>query len=148
MNGVLKILLENEYFVWCAMALIIFGVTQLLKLPIKVCTKRIKNDRTRRIVNSTILLIPFMLGLVAEFLYSTYYLHIAFTGITGLGYGAAGVSLYGIVERFFKVKIDNPYETTEEGKAVKELVEKVQEDKKIDENDKSAVDEFWKTINK
>ncbi len=148
MDGVLKTLLSNSFFVWCAMAVIIFGITQLLKLPIKACTKRIKNERTRRIVNSTILLIPFILGLVAEFLYSTYYLHIAFMGITGLGYGAAGVSLYGIIERFFKIKVDNPYETTEEGKAVKDLVDKIQEDGKITEEDKSAVKDFWKTINK
>lgn len=145
---VIKQLLSNEYFVWCAMAVIIFLVTQVLKLPIKAATKHIKNERTRKIVNATILLIPFGLGVLFEFLYTTYYLHTVFTVITGLGYGTAGISLYGVIERFFKVKVNNPYETTEEGKAVQELVEKVQEDGKIDEQDISAVDEFWKTINK
>lgn len=145
MNGVLKTLLSNEYFMLCAMAVIIFLITQILKIPIKHFTKKIKNARLKKIVNSTILLIPFAVGLIAELLYSTYYLQIGFVGVTGLGYGAAGISLYGIVERFFKVKIDNPYETTEEGKAVKEFIEEVQKDEKID---KHAVDKFWELINK
>lgn len=143
----LHTMLNNDYFIWCAMAVIIFLVTQLLKLPIKVATKRIKNERTRKIVNATILLIPFALGILFEFLYNTYYLHKVFSIITGLGYGTAGISLYGIIERFFKVKVNNPY-NSEEGKAVTELVENITEDGKVDEKDKSAVQEFLDQINK
>lgn len=142
-------LLSNEYFVWCVMAAIIFLITQIVKLPWKYLTsKLIKNERKRKIANAVILLIPFGLGVLCEFLYSTYYLHAAFTIITGLGYGTASISLYGIVERFLKVKIENPYQTTEEGQAVQELIEKVQEDGKIDQSDLTAVEEFWKKINK
>lgn len=135
-------ILQNSFFVWCAMAVIIFLVTQVIKIPIKFLTKKIKNERTRKIINSVILLIPFGLGVLGEFLYATYYLHSTFTVIAGLGYGTAGISLYGIVERFFKVKSDNPYTTTEEGKAVKDLIDNVTEDNKIDLNDASAVKEF------
>ena len=138
-------LLNNEYFVWCAMAVIIFALTQVLKLPIKACTKHIKNERLRRMVNATILLIPFALGVLADFLYSTYYLHTAFTVITALGYGTAGISLYGAIERFFKVKTENPYET-EAGKAVTELVDEISKDGKVDENDKHAVADFWNKV--
>lgn len=137
-----KNLLASENFVWCVMAVIIFALTQLLKLPIKYFTKKIKNERLRRIVNATILLIPFALGVLADFLYSTYYLHSAFTVITGLGYGTAGISLYGVVERFFKVKTKDPYDS-EEGKAVKELVGEVSKDGKVDGEDKHAVKDFW-----
>lgn len=145
---VIKQLLSNEYFVGVAMAVIIFGITQGLKQLIKLGTKKITNERARRIVNATILLIPFALGLLGEFLYGYFYLHTAFTGVAGLGYGTGAVSMYAAIERFFKVKIDNPYTDTEEGKAVQELVEKVQDDGKVDEKDISAVDEFWKTVNK
>jgi hypothetical protein len=138
-------LLKNEYFVWCAMAVIIFALTQVLKLPIKACTKKIENERVRRIVNATILLIPFGLGVLADFLYSTYYLHTAFTVITGLGYGTAGISLYGAIERFFKVKTENPYET-EAGKAVTELVKEISKDGKVDEDDRHAVADFWNNV--
>ena len=138
-------LLKNDYFVWCAMAVIIFGLTQLLKLPIKHFTNKLANERLRRIVNATILLIPFALGVLVDFLYSTYYLHTAFTVITGLGYGTAGISLYGAIERFFKVKTENPYET-EAGKSVKELVEEISKDGKVDGSDKHAVADFWNKV--
>lgn len=137
-------LLHNTWFVWCAMAVFIFLITQILKLPLKKGIKKlIKNERIRKIVNTIFLLIPFGLGILAEFLYNTYYLHIAFTGMAGLGYGAAGISLYGVIERFFKIKVDNPYDT-EEGKAVKELVDNITKDGKVDENDMTAVEEFLK----
>ena len=138
-------LLNNDYFVWCAMAVIIFALTQVLKLPIKYFTKKISNQRVRRMVNATILLIPFSVGIGLDFLYSTYYLNAAFSVITGLGYGTAGISLYGAIERFFKVKTENPYET-EAGKAVTELVEEISKDGKVDGEDKHAVKDFWDKV--
>lgn len=138
-------LLHNEWFVWCAMAVIIFLVTQIVKLPIKFGTKHIKNERARRIANSVILLIPFALGVFCDFLYSTYILHTATSVIVGLGYGTAGISLYGAVERFFKVKVENPY-NSEEGKAVTELVEAVTADGKVDKKDQDPIKEFWKKV--
>lgn len=140
-------LLKNEYFVWCAMAVIIFALTQVLKLPIKHFTKKIKNERTRKMVNATILLIPFIVGVALDFVYSTYYLHCAFSLINGIGYGTAGISLYGVVERFFKIKVENPYDT-EEGKAVVELVNEVSKDGDVTANDKHAVEDFWKKVKK
>lgn len=147
-------ILRSNWFTYGAMALIIFLITQVLKLPIKVCTNKIKNERTRKIVNATILLIPFGLGVLFEFLYGAYLYPILFegeklifTGLTGLGYGTAGISLYGVIERFFKVKVDNPY-NSEEGKAVTDLVDTITEDKKIDSSDKSAVQEFLDKVSK
>lgn len=138
-------IINNNCFVCLAMAVIIFLITQVLKLPIKFGTKHIKNDRARKIVNSVILLIPFGLGILGEFLYATYYLHTPLDIITGLGYGTAGISLYGIVERFFKVKIPNPYDT-KEGKEVLNLVDSITADGKIDSTDKTAVQEFLDKI--
>lgn len=145
--GWLHDILHNDYIIWCAMAVIIFLATQVLKLPIKLCTKHIKNERTRKIVNATILLIPFALGVLLEFLYSTYYLHTVFTVITGLGYGTTGITLYSTIERFFKVKTNNPY-NSKEGKAVTDFIENITADGKTDSTDKSAVQEFLEQINK
>jgi MFS family permease len=138
-------LLNNMYFVGVAMAVIIFFTTQLVKLPIKHFTSKISDERARRMANFVILLIPFALGILCDFLYSTYVLHTAFSIIVGLGYGTAGISLYSVIERFFKVKIKNPYET-EDGKAVAELVDAVVEDKKVDKKDKDLVKEFLKKV--
>ena len=145
MVEVIKQLFADEYVVLIAMAVIIFLTTQVLKLPIKFFTKHIGNERVRRIVNGTILLIPFGLGILLDFLYSTYYLNTAVDIINGLSYGTAGVSLYGVVERFFKVKTDNPYKT-EEGEAVLELVNEISKDGKVDKKDSSAIEAFYKNI--
>lgn len=138
-------LLHNEYFVGCAMAVIIFGLTQLLKLPIKHFTSKIVNERARKIVNATILLIPFILGVAFEMVFSTYYLEVTISLVRGLSYGTAGISIYSLFERFLKVKIDNPYET-EEGAAVQELIEDVTADGQVDEGDSAAVQEFFSKV--
>lgn len=139
-------LLTNRYFVVAVMAIVIFFATQLLKMPIKHFTHKLENERIRRMVNATILLIPFILGVVFDLLYSTFVTHTAFSVIVGLGYGSAGISLYGTVERFFKIKISNPYEETEEGKAVVEAVDKVTADKKVDKKDIDPVKDFLKKV--
>lgn len=138
-------LLNNVYFVSCAMAVIVFLVTQVLKLPIKHFTSKIKKERVRKLVNATILLIPFAVGVLGDYLYCTYYTHTAFSVIAGLGYGTAGISLYNIIERTFKVKTQNPYDT-EEGKAVVQLVEAVLEDGNVDEQDADAVKSFLEKV--
>lgn len=139
----MKDILTNQYFVVGVMSVLIFTLTQLFKYLIKARTKRIKNDRARRIANITILLIPFALGVVLEFVYSTYIMHTPPSVIVGLGYGTSGVSLYSVVERFFKVP--NPYET-EEGHAVTDLVEEVSKDGEVNKDDKDAIKEFWKKV--
>lgn len=141
-------LFQNPYFIGSAMAVIIFLITQIIKLPYKLFTKKtIKNERTRKIANAVILLVPFGLGVLFQFLYATYYLKETLDVIVGLGYGTASISLYGIIERFFKIKIPNPYDT-KEGKEVLKLVDDITADGKIDEADKSAVQEFLDSINK
>lgn len=136
-------LLTNQYFVLGAMTIIIFALTQLFKQAIKFFTKKIANERARRMVNATILLIPFALGFVGHYLYDVMYLNLAFDAIVALGYGMGAVSFYGVVERFFKVK--NPYDTAE-GKEALNLVNEVVKDGKVDNKDLSAVERFYNTI--
>lgn len=140
-------LLHNKAFILAAMGAIIFAITQLVKQPIKVLTKRfIKNPRAKKMANIVILFVPFALGIIADILYSTYFLHTAFSIITGLGYGMAAISLYSAVERFFGTKIDNPYKDTKEGKAVVELTEEIGKDGKIDEKDADPIKAFWDKV--
>lgn len=146
MARVFDTLLSTSWFVVIAVAVIIFGITQLLKLPIKHFTNKIEDETTRKIVNLVILLIPFGIGLLFEFLYGTFYLHTGFDIIAGLGYGASGISLYGIIERFFGIKVKNPYTDTEEGQAVIDLVQDVAQDGKVDKADMTAVQEFFEKV--
>lgn len=146
MARVFDTLLSTTWFVVIAVAVIIFGITQLLKLPIKHFTSKIENERVRKLVNSVILLIPFGLGLLFEFLYGTFYLHTGFDIIAGLAYGASGISLYGVLERFFGIKVENPYTETEEGQAVIDFVQDVAQDGKVDKTDMTAVQEFFNKV--
>jgi hypothetical protein len=137
-------LMNDEAFIFCAMAVVVFILTNLFKIPIKAITNKITDERKRRMANAVILVIPFVLGVALEFVYSTFYLHIMFSIIRGIGYGSAGISLYGVVERFFKVKVRNEWEDTEEGREIKqkadELIAK-------DEKTESAVEKFKRTVN-
>lgn len=149
----IKELLTNSYFIGGVMAVLTFAITQLLKLPIKNFTKWLTakynlSQRATKIMNVSILFIPFAIGLGFEALYYTHYLHAAFTGLRGLSIGASSITLFNAIERFFKVKIPNPYTDTEEGKAVVKLVEDVTADGKIDHEDVDAVQEFLDKINK
>lgn len=139
-------LFHNEWFVIGMASIVIFAITQLLKYPIKWGTKHFKNEQTRKMVNATILLIPFAFGVLIEFLYCKYISGDVFTVYNGLGYGASAISVYGLVERFFKVKIANPYDS-KEGEQVIELVDNVSKDGKLDSTDTDHIKEFWKKIN-
>ena len=121
-------LLHNQAFILPCMAVIIFALTQGLKFPYKkFFTSKIKDERKRHIANIVILLIPFALGVLGDYLYSTYYLLEAFDIVRGLGYGTASISLYGIINQFLVSKISNPYEETEEGKADVKAVDNIKD---------------------
>lgn len=147
MHEFLKVILSYKGVVFVGALMFTFVVTQILKLPIKKFTKKIENDATRRLVNLVILLIPFLLGCLYEYLYSYYYLHEAFSILRGLSFGASGISAYNLAEPVFKkifgVKTTtNVYKDTESGKAVVELINDITKDGKVDKNDLSAVDSF------
>ena len=149
MNSVL----ENSSFVYFAMAILIFGLTQGLKwVLVKPWTNRIKNEKLRKAVNTTIYFIPYALGLLFEFLYSVMIMHGQFNTVMGLIHGTSGIACYGLFERFYAFatgkssNLDNPYETTDTGKAVKELIDSVVEDGKVDKSDKSAVSVFLEKV--
>ena len=137
--------MSNAELVVAITGIVIFALTQLLKMPIKHFTNKIENQRIRRIVNITILIIPFALGVGCEFVYSMFVYFDAFELGVGIAYGSSAVFAYSIVERFLKVKLPNPF-ATEEGKAFLQLVDTVSEDGKIDENDKDAIKAFWDKV--
>lgn len=151
-------LLANQGFVISAMAVLVCAFTQLFKIPIKAISKRVtKTEKGRSLVNSTILLLPFLTACLLEWLYTAFYLEVDFNLIEALSAGTGGISLYAVFEQVLKKgnKAKNTTETngetnydTKEGKAVLELVDKVSADGKVDKDDIDAVKDFWNTINK
>lgn len=122
----MEFLYNKDITIWI-MAVIVFAITFLLKLPIKALSKKAKNEQCRKAINSVILIIPFAVGMLVEWLYDTFIMKGVFDYVTGFLVGGQSIALYGVVERFFGVKVENPYET-EEGKKVLEQVEEITED--------------------
>ena len=130
----LEELLINEYFVWGTMAIIVLCLSQLFKLPIKALTKKfIKNENARVRVNVTLMIIPLALGVLFDWLFCTFYLHIPFSIIEGVKIGGTAVTLYGLLEKLIKGA------QSKETIATIELVEDITNDGKIDKQDKSIV---------
>ena len=136
-------LLNNEYFVWGAMALVVLCLSQLLKLPIKAITKKlIKNENARSRVNVALMLIPLGLGVLCDWLFCTLYLQVPFSIIEGIKVGGTAVTLYGVLEKL--IKGAQSKETT----ATIELVNDITKDGKVDKKDNSTVKNFVDNLNK
>lgn len=149
----MQALLQNQVVMYALIAVLIFFLTQGLKWAfIKPFTNKIKNKKVRKAVNTTIYFIPYALGILFEFVYTVFLVHTDFSVFMGIIHGTSGIAFYGVFERgysFFTGKssnIENPYETTEEGKSVKELIDRVTEDGKIDETDRPALNAFLEKI--
>ena len=145
--------LQNSSLVYFSMAILIFALTQGLKwVLVKPWTNRIQNEKLRKGINTSIYFIPYALGLVFEFFYSVTIMHGEFSTVMGLIHGTSGIACYGLFERFYSfltgksTNLENPYEKTEVGIAVKDLMDSVIEDGKVDSNDKSALQTFLEKV--
>lgn len=144
-------LLHNDTIIYTVIAFVIFGLTQGIKWAcVKPFTRKIRDERTRKAINTVIYLIPFGLGMLFEYLYGVMLNGGTFSAVQGIINGSSGVALFGAWDRAYSVisgsRSNNPYENTEEGKAVKDLMDAVVEDSKIDKNDKDAIKNFWEKV--
>ena len=57
---------SRETLIWWAAAVIVFGLTEVIKIPIKRLTSKIADDNRRKLWNSFILFIPLILGCIAS----------------------------------------------------------------------------------
>lgn len=149
----MKALLENQVVVYVFMAALIFGLTQGLKwLFIKPFTNKIKNEKARKAVNTTIYFIPYALGILFEFVYAVLLVHSEFSVVMGIIHGTAGIACYGVFERIYSLctgkssNISNPYTDTEVGRAVKELMDSVAEDGEVNKDDFPKLKEFLEKV--
>lgn len=149
----MQVFLENQVFVYIVMAVLIFSLTQGLKwLFVKPWTNNITNEKVRKAVNTTIYFIPYALGVTFEFVYSVMLMHGQFSLVMGIIHGTSGIACYGLFERFYAFftgkssNLKNPYENTEVGRAVKELMDSVSVDGKIDKNDHPALKAFLEKV--
>ena len=128
-------LLKNEYAVWGVMAVVVLGLTQVLKLPIKALTKKIKDQKAKVRVNAVIMLLPIILGVVIDFLYCAW-IKAPFSTLEGVQFGTTAIMLYGFLEKFFKG--EQSAQTTQ----LLDLANQITKDGKVDKSDKEIVSDF------
>ena len=143
----MKELLSNDYFVLCAMSIIICIISQLIKMPIKHFTNKIKDATIEKRVTALFMLLPLALGVLFNFLYNTYYLHIAFSVVTGLSWGTTSIMFYQGFRRFMTGKEPTAQEV-QQLQDIKNLANAVGGDGKINPNDTSAVKDFLDKVSK
>ena len=125
------------------MSIIVLILSQLLKLPIKALTEKTIKDKTvRDRVNVTIMLIPLALGILADYLFCTLYLNVAFDIVEGVKIGGTAVTIYGALEKLFKGKQSNEIAQTIQ------LVGNITKDGKVDNKDISTVQDYVDKLNK
>lgn len=122
-------ILQNTQIVLFAMAFVIFLLVELIKQPIKLLTKKLPSKQ-RQLANSVILLLPVGLGILGEYLFTTFYAHEPFDVINGVVTGGESMAMYGIIERVFGLKTTNPYETGD-GALVVETANEIVKTKKF-----------------
>lgn len=155
-------LIKDERFIVFAMGILLLGITEGLKIPYKLLTKKIaekvepkkgqkKAEKLRKVLNLAIALLPLGLGVVFDFLYSTYVTKEAFNFLRGLGYGAGAMAGYVPIETIFgKTKDGTNIFATQEAKAVVDVVNKItseKSDKKAKGTELPEVKAFFDNLN-
>ena len=147
----MKDLLNNEIFIYSAMAILVFGITQGLKWAfIKPWTRKLDNERVRKTINTTIYFLPYIVGIGLEILYATYVAKAEPNLIVGALGGGAGHSVFALYERIYAVitgdKSKASLAKSADEKAVEDVVLSIVEDNKIDKSDKSKLQVFLEKV--
>lgn len=148
----MQALLENQVFVYSAMAILVFAITQGFKWAfIKPWTNKLNNERVRKSINTTIYFIPYAVGIALEVLFSLYIANTTPNIFVGALSGGAGHSVFALYERIYAVATGKADEKksqakTDDEKAVEDLVFGATEDGKIDGTDRPALNAFLEKI--
>lgn len=119
MEQIIAFFTNNEKVVWAIMALAIFGIIYLLKIPYKKLTSKITNEKGRQIANKAIVLLTFAVSIGLTLGYS-YLVKVDFSITDSIKYAVSAIALYSATE-VKKGNTDVAF-MTEEGKEVVETV--------------------------
>lgn len=141
-KSILDYLLANYalYLVVTMSVIIALTITLLnfIKKPIKKLTAKIENEKLRALANKSFIVLAFGLSalvwLVLSWCSKTYF---AFDWLNVLLTGAFSIVVYAFGDKLV---------TKPTADKLVELVKEIDSDKKLDEKDKSAVKEFYKTV--
>ena len=138
---ILEYLINNYGWISLVMVILVTGILQLIKLPVKCLTKKIKNDTLRKLVNKVFILMAFGLA------FGLYYLgsvilpqFVAYSALESIITGAFSVVIYVLGEGILK---------KDSVKVLKETIVEITEDGKVTKDEvKSAYEKFKEELNK
>ena len=138
---ILEYLINNYGWISLVMVILVTGILQLIKLPVKCLTKKIKNDTLRKLVNKVFILMAFGLA------FGLYYLgsvilpqFVAYSALESIITGAFSVVIYALGEGILK---------KDSVKVLKETIVEITEDGKVTKDEvKSAYEKFKEELNK
>lgn len=139
----MQALFDRQVFVLGLMVVLTFALTQGLKWAgVKPWTNKLKNERVRKAINTIIYFFPYAISLGLEFVFAIITKG-EFNALVALVIGGGSHSVYGLFEMIYGVATGKIKIKKEE---VKELIQTVTEDGKIDENDHPALKAFLDKI--
>lgn len=124
-------------------------LTEAVKLPIKHFTKKLTNEKTRRLINISIMLVPFILSFVCGVVYK-FMLSAEFSTLACLSWATSSMIIYEFGERIIDrirkgEKITDETVTEDFNEAKKEVEDTT---KNVAKSVKQADEEFQKQVNK
>ena len=126
----------------------IIGLTEAAKLPIKHFTKKVKNEKTRRLINLTVMAVPIALSLALGGFYTL--IPARFSIVACVSWATSAMIIYEFAERIVQrlkkgEKITNETVEQDFNDAKKEVQQGVDN---VTKNVKKADEEFQKEIDK
>lgn len=91
---------EYPRWVFVVVVVIVLGLTQLAKIPIKHFTNKIENENLRKKVNMLIMLLPIAFGFLASWILT--YFGFTFSTVAALVWGSSSQVIYELLSRIFR----------------------------------------------
>lgn len=144
----MQAILTNQVVVYAVMAILVFAITQGLKwVLVKPWTRKIKNEKVKKGINTIIYFFPYFVGIGLEFAYSVFLIKTEPNMLIGAINGGAAHSVYSLFEHLESLAKTGKGKSVANGKseeelAVERLVFGVIQDNKVDKADAPKLKEF------
>jgi hypothetical protein len=139
-GDIAKYIVENFGWIVLVMTVLVCGLMELVKWPVKKLTAKIQNERIRKLANKSIILLSFGLAFLLEYVaHAIIPQYVSFSSAAALAEGAFANVLYLLGEGVI---------TPEKAKAVVTQIKPIDSEASEDQSKKSAVDEFNDLVKK
>lgn len=139
---------ENYGVVMLIMIALIELILFIIKKPIKMCTKKIKNEKLRKLVNKIFIILAFVLSFVLYLIGNVLLPQfVTFKGTEIVVSGAFAIVLYAFGDGVITINKKTLTKTSDTAKIITDAISNVANDKADEKEIKSAVESFKSLCN-